>query len=130
VWCILSLLGASDSALTDIEMTHEMGTRDIVTDAAKRLAFRETNISRGAFTDQLTEARITAVLSNVDAIKTRDRRVYDSVSDGVVTLFGAVRDSGAARDIEEAVRTKTATNAVQNNIQTMPGAMSSRNQRF
>lgn len=75
MWCILCLLGASDLALTDIEMTHEMGTRNIVTDAAKCLAFRETDTSRGAFTDQLTEARITAVLSNVDAIKTRARNV-------------------------------------------------------
>ncbi len=105
--------------MTDIEMTHEMGTRDIVTDAAKRLAFHETNASRGAFADQLTEARITAVLSNVDAIKTRAMNVYVSVSDGVVTLFGAVRDSGAARDIEEAVRTNTGIDAVQNKIHTI-----------
>ena len=59
------------------------------------------------------------MLSNVDAIKARARNVYISVSDGVVTLFGAVRDSGAARDIEEAVRTNTGIDAVQNNIHTI-----------
>jgi osmotically-inducible protein OsmY len=110
--------------MTDIEMTHERGIRDIVTDAAKRLAFRDTDASRGAFADQLTEARITEVLSNVDAIRTRARNVYVSVSDGVVTLFGAVRDSGAARDIEQAVRTGARIDAVQNDIHTIGARVS------
>ena len=45
---------------------------------------------------------------------TRARNVYVSVSDGVVTLYGAVRDSGAVRDIKEAVRTSAGIDAVQN----------------
>jgi osmotically-inducible protein OsmY len=59
------------------------------------------------------------VLSNVDAIKNRTRNVYVSISDGVVTLYGAVRDSAAARDIEKAIRTNTGLDAVQNNIHTI-----------
>jgi osmotically-inducible protein OsmY len=55
---------------------------------------------------------------------TRARNVYVSVSDGVVTLYGAVRDSGAVRDIKEAVRTSTGIDAVQNNIHTICARLS------
>jgi hypothetical protein len=131
--------------MTAIAMAHETGTRgkvvakpllgrdpvrnpaqfapedraDILVDAVKSPAVRETDASHRALADRRTEARIAAVLSNVDAIKNRTRNVYVSVSDGVVTLYGAVRDSGAARDIEKAIRANTGLNAVQNNIHTI-----------
>jgi osmotically-inducible protein OsmY len=131
--------------MTAIAMTHETGTRgnDVtkslsdrdldrntvglvpqiragrLADTVKRQAVRETDASQRALADQRTEARITAVLNGVDAIKTRARDVYVSVSNGVVTLYGAVRDSGASRDIEKAIRTNTGLDAVQNNIHTI-----------
>ncbi len=97
--------------------THETGTSG--NDVAKSLSDRETDASHRALADRRTEAQITAVLNDVDAIKTRARNVYVSVSTGVVTLFGAVRDSGAAHDIKEAVRTTTGIDEVQNNIHTI-----------
>jgi len=88
-------------------------------DTVKSATVRKTDASHRALADQRTEARITAVLNDVDAIKNRARNVYVSVSDGVVTLYGAVRDSAAARDIEKAIRTNTGLDAVQNNIHTI-----------
>ncbi len=88
-------------------------------DTVKSQVVRETDALHRALADQQTEAQITTVLNDADAIKTRTRNVYVSVSDGVVTLFGAARDSGAARDIEEAVRTNTGIDAVQNKIHTI-----------
>jgi osmotically-inducible protein OsmY len=131
--------------MTAIAMTHETGTRgnDVakslmgrgrvrntaqfvpevragdLADTVKSATVRETDASQRALADQRTEARITAVLNDVDAIKNRARNVYVSVSDGVVTLYGAVRDSAAARDIEKAIRTNTGLDAVQNNIHTI-----------
>lgn len=131
--------------MTAIAMTHETGTRgnDVakplmgrdrvrntaqfvpevragdLADIVKSTTVRETDASHRALADQRAEARITAVLNDVDAIKNRARNVYVSVSDGVVTLYGAVRDSGAACDIEKAIRTNTGIDAVQNNIHTI-----------
>jgi osmotically-inducible protein OsmY len=96
----------------------------IVAGAVESPAVREAEASDGALDDRRTEARIAAVLSDVDAIKTRARTVYVSVSDGVVTLYGAVRDSGAVRDIKEAVRTSAGIDAVQNNIHTIGARVS------
>ncbi len=89
---------------------------DVVAGAAESPAIREIDPAHRARADRRTEARITAVLGNVDAIRTRAKNVYVSVSDGIVTLFGAVRDSGAAREIENTVRTSTRIGGIQNNI--------------
>jgi cytidylate kinase len=91
---------------------------DILVDAVMSPAFRETDASRSALADRLTEARIASLLRNGDAaIKARTKNVHVSVSDGVVMLYGATRDCGAARDIERAIRAHTGAEAVQNNIQ-------------
>ena len=95
------------------------GSDGIVADAVIGAAVRETGASHRALADRRMEARITAVLSNVDAIRTRAKNVYVSVSDGVIRLYGAVRDSDAARDIENAIRTNAGTGTVQNEIHTV-----------
>ena len=53
--------------------------------AAESPAIREIDPAHRARADRRTEARITAVLGNVDAIRTRAKNVYVSVSDGIVT---------------------------------------------
>lgn len=92
---------------------------DILVDAVMSPAFRETDASRTALADRLTEARINSFLRNADVVRTRSKNVYVAVSDGVAMLYGAVRDSGAAREIEKTVRTHTGINTVQNRIQTV-----------
>jgi hypothetical protein len=95
---------------------------DIPADAAESPAVHEIDASRRALADERTAARITEILGNVEAIRARAKNVYVSVSDGIVTLFGAVRDSAAVREIENTVRTSTRIDAVQNNILTIgPG---------
>ncbi len=97
---------------------------DIPADAAETPAIHEIDAARRVLADTRVEARITAVLRNVDAIKARAGNVYVSVSDGIVRLYGAVRDSGAARDIEQAVRTGATIYAVQNDIHTIGARVS------
>lgn len=91
---------------------------DIIIDAVISLAFRETDASRSALADRLTEARIASLLRNADAIKARTKNVYVFVSDGVVMLYGATRDRGAAGDIERAIRAHIGAEVVQNSIRT------------
>jgi len=92
---------------------------DILNNAVMSPAFRATDASRSALADRLTEARIASLLRNGDAaIKARAKNVYVSVLDAVVMLYGATRESGAARDIERAIRAHTGAEAVQNNIRT------------
>ncbi|MHA1528797.1 MAG: BON domain-containing protein [Alphaproteobacteria bacterium] len=97
---------------------------DIPVDAAESPAVHEIDASHRALADERTEARITAALRNAGAIKSRAGNIYVSVSDGIVRLYGAVRDSGAAREIEQAVRTGATIDAVQNDIQTIGGRVS------
>jgi hypothetical protein len=92
---------------------------DIPTDADGSPAVHEIDGSRRALADQRTEARITALLGDADAIRARAKNVYVSVSDGIVTLFGAVRDTAAASEIENTVRTSTRIDGIQNNILTI-----------
>lgn len=91
---------------------------DIIVEAAKSPAFQETDASRRALADRLAESQITSLLKIDDAIKARARNVYVAVADGVVSLFGAARDQGAARDIESAIRAKIGCERIQNTIQT------------
>jgi|LKGT01.1.fsa_nt_gi cytidylate kinase len=92
---------------------------DMLINAVRSPAFIETDASRSALADRLTEARINSLLRNAGVVGASSNNVYVSVSDGVAMLFGAVRDSGAAREIEKAVRIHTGINMVQNRIQTI-----------
>jgi osmotically-inducible protein OsmY len=87
--------------------------------AAESPAVHEIDGSRRALADERIAARITALLGDADAIRARAKNVYVSVSDGIVTLFGAVRDTAAAREIENTVRTSTRIDGIQNNILTI-----------
>lgn len=89
---------------------------DNVANAVNSPAGREAEASIGALADRRTEERIAAVLGDDDAIKARAGNVYASVSDGAVTLYGAVRDSGAVRDIMQALRASAGIDDVRNNI--------------
>jgi hypothetical protein len=79
----------------------------------------DIDASNGTVADPRIEARVTAVLSGVEHIKSRASNVYFSVASGVVTLYGAVHDSDAAREIEQAVRANAGIDAVQNYIFTI-----------
>ena len=92
---------------------------DMLIDAVRSPAFIETDASRGLLGDRLTEARINSLLRNAEAVSAWSNNVYASVSDGVAMLYGAVRDSGAALEIEKAVRNHTGIDMVQNRIQTV-----------
>ena len=107
-----------DLALNTAQLAPEV-CADMLIDAIRSPAFIETDASRGALADRLTEARINSLLRNVEAVRARSNNVYVSVSDGVAMLYGAVRDSGAAREIEKAVQIHTGIDMVQNRIQTI-----------
>ena len=107
-----------DLALNTAQIAPEV-CADMLIDAIRSPAFIETDASRGALADRLTEARINSLLRNVEAVRARSNNVYVSVSDGVAMLYGAVRDSGAAREIEKAVQIHTGIDMVQNRIQTI-----------
>jgi len=92
---------------------------DIIIDAIRSPAFSESDASRKELADQLTKARITSLFKTVDGMKSRTKNVHVSVADGNVTLYGAVCDCGAARDIENAVQAHIGCNTVRNNIQTI-----------
>jgi len=89
----------------------------IIIDAIRSPAFSESDASRKVLADQLTKARIASLFETADGMKSRTRNVHVSVADGNVTLYGAVCDSGAARDIEKAVLAHIGSCAVRNEIQ-------------
>ena len=89
---------------------------DILADAAKSPAFRETEASRTLLADRLTEARIAAILRNTKSTRSRAKNVYASVTDGRITLYGATHDCTAARDIESFVRARIGCEEIQNDI--------------
>ncbi len=88
----------------------------IIIDAINSPAFSESDASRKALADQLTKARITSLFETADGMRSRTRNVHVTVEDGNVTLYGAVCDSGAARDIEKAVQAHIGSCAVRNEI--------------
>jgi hypothetical protein len=91
---------------------------EIIIDASKSPVFQETDASRRNLADKLVEAQVTSLLNTDDDIQARARNVYVSVVDGVVNLYGAVRDRSAAREIDGAIRTKVGCQTIQNSIQT------------
>jgi hypothetical protein len=80
---------------------------------------RDIDASNDALARERIEARVTAVLTEVETIRSYTRDVYFSASDGVVILYGAVRDSAAAREIEQSVRGITGVDLVVNKIRTI-----------
>ncbi len=92
---------------------------EIIIDAIKSPAFAESEVSRKVLADQLTKARIASLFESADEMKSRTRNVHVSVENGNVTLYGAVCDSIAARDIEKAVQAHVGSCAVRNEIHTI-----------
>jgi len=92
---------------------------DVIIDAIKSPAFRESDASRQELDDQLMKARITSLFRTADGMKARTRNVHVAVADGNVTLYGAVRDRGAAKDIENAVQAHIISKSVRNDIHTI-----------
>lgn len=76
----------------------------ILMDAISSPAFQETDAAQKILRDRWTAARIDLLLRSDDAIRGRAGNVHVSVSDGAARLYGTTRDSGTAREIEEAVR--------------------------
>jgi hypothetical protein len=106
-------VGTSGTVLAD-----SLSKRDLIPNAAKPgpragalvgadadRAIHELDAAHRTLADERTAARVADLLRTDGAIRSRARNVYVSVTDGIVTLYGAVRDRGAVGAIEAAVRT-------------------------
>ena len=83
-------------------------------------SIRAANSATQRVVSCVERAPVASLHRNGDGgIKSRVKNAHVSVSDGVVMLYGATRDCGAAHDIERAIRAHTGSEAIQNNIQTI-----------
>lgn len=79
-----------------------------------------SNFSRKGSSDQKLAARVASVVKSAAGGRRFGKaHVYASVSDGVVTLFGAAPDRATAREIEVAVREQAGCAAIRNRIRTV-----------
>ena len=92
---------------------------ELIMGAVSRPTFEQTEASRQALADRLTEARIASFLANDPATAVSARNVYVSVSGGRVTLYGSVRAEGASREVAEAVLARAGVSEIGNEIQTV-----------
>ena len=92
---------------------------DLIVEAVSRPTFQETDESRQILADRLSEARIASFLANDPDLAGACRNVYVSVSGSAVTLYGAVRGWGLAREIGAAVQAHADVAEVRNSIQTI-----------
>lgn len=93
---------------------------DILVDAARSATLAETPESHRKLEDKLLEARIDERLHGAEPFGHRASYVQNSVEDGRVRLFGAVSDSGTAREIEAMVRELPGVAALDSQIARVP----------
>ena len=89
---------------------------DILVDAARSATLAETPESRQMLEDRMLQARISEELGRTEPFGRRAAYVQCSVDKGRVRLYGAVSDSGTAREIEEMVRALPGVSEVRSEI--------------
>ena len=89
---------------------------DLLMQAVASPLFRETDASRKKLHDRLLAARLDELLHSRERMSARARFVHSGVSDGAVTLWGAVNDGGARKELEALVRDLPGVKSVRNEI--------------
>lgn len=89
---------------------------DLLANALRNPLFRETEVSRRKLEDRLLSARLEEVLHAREDIAHRARYVHSGVSNGTVTLWGAVNDGGARGELEKLVSELPGVRSVRNEI--------------
>jgi len=79
----------------------------------------EIDAAHRADADARLEARVAEMIATDAAVKARAGAVHVSVSDGIITLYGAVRDCTAGRDIEAAARQVVRIGMIRNQLHTL-----------